>query len=114
MKKNVELFADGNRAFEIGEVSAVFQRDQPPQRHGFLLACARICCVTFKQAIGVGLAVATLSHILVITRLIPSMVLWPGFLAHFRITGLHGDDGILGSMASMVEIAINAVCTLGY
>ena len=37
------------------------------------------------------------------------MVLWPGFLAHFLITGLHGDDGILGSVASTVEIAINAV-----
>jgi hypothetical protein len=65
--------------------------------------------VTFKKAIGVGLAVATLLHILVVTRLIPSMVLWPGFVAHFLITGLHGDDGILSFVASTVEIAINAV-----
>lgn len=69
----------------------------------------RVCSLTFKKAIGVGLAVAALLHILIITRLIPSLVLWPGFLAHFLITGLHGNDGILSSVASTVEIAINAV-----
>ncbi len=41
--------------------------------------------MTFKKAIGVGVTVATLLHVLVIARLISSMVLWPGFLAHFLI-----------------------------
>jgi hypothetical protein len=46
----------------------------------------------FKKAVGVGLAVATLLHVLVIARLISSMVLWPGFFAYFLISGLHGDE----------------------
>ena len=29
MKESIDLFANGNRAFEIGEMSTVFQRDQP-------------------------------------------------------------------------------------
>jgi hypothetical protein len=64
--------------------------------------------MTFKKAAGVGLAVATLLHVLVIARLISSMLLWPGFFAHFLISGLHGDDGILGTVASLVEVVINA------
>jgi hypothetical protein len=62
----------------------------------------------FKKAVGVGLAVATLLHVLVVARLISSIVLWPGFFAHFLISGLHGDAGILGTVASLVEVVINA------
>jgi hypothetical protein len=46
---------------------------------------------------GVGLVVATVLHALVFhTGHLSSPFLFPGFIAHFLITGLHGDDGILG------------------
>jgi hypothetical protein len=66
--------------------------------------------MTFKKAVGVGLPVATILHLLVFADRLSSPFLFPGFFAHFLITGLHGDDRIVGAAASMVEIMTNGVC----
>jgi hypothetical protein len=64
--------------------------------------------MNFRKALIVGLPVATALHILVFTDHLSSPFLWPGFLAHLLITGLHGDDdSILGAVASLAEIIIN-------
>lgn len=62
-----------------------------------------------KKNVVIGLVAATLLHVLVFTGHLSSPVLFPGFVAHFLITGLHGDDGILGAIASLAEVLINGM-----
>ena len=65
--------------------------------------------MTQKKTLAIGLSIATTLHVLLLCRLIPSTLLFPGFLAHLFIGGLHGGIFLLDLLASLVEIAINAV-----
>lgn len=62
-----------------------------------------------KKNVVLGLAAAALLHVLVFTGHLSSPALFPGFIAHFLISGLHGEEGILGAIASLAEVLINGM-----
>jgi hypothetical protein len=64
--------------------------------------------MSWRKAFGIGLIVAIVGHLLVISRTISSAVVWAGMIAHFLITGLHGGTGALEGVANIAEIVTNA------
>jgi hypothetical protein len=62
-----------------------------------------------KTAWGIGLAVATLVHVLFCPAHLPSVLAFPGLIAHPLIAGLHGGSAFdpLELLASAGEIVIN-------
>ena len=55
----------------------------------------------------IGLAIALLFHGLFISQFGAAFA-FPGLIAHFLITGLHGSEGLLVVIATLAEILINA------
>jgi hypothetical protein len=55
----------------------------------------------------VGLATAILFHVLYISHF-GAVFAFPGLIAHFLITGLHGGEGLLDAIATLAEILITA------
>jgi hypothetical protein len=60
-----------------------------------------------KVAAVLGLAIAILFHVLFISNLGAAFA-FPGLIAHFLITGLHGGEGLLDTIATLAEILITA------
>jgi hypothetical protein len=65
--------------------------------------------MTWNKAYWLGLAIAVLSHVLVFAFECSSVSLFPGFMAHYLIGGLHGGVEPFDTIASIVEMLINAV-----
>jgi hypothetical protein len=64
--------------------------------------------MTSKKAHWFGLAIAVLFHVLVFAFNRSSVFVFPGFMAHFLIGGLHGGVKPFDAIASIVEVLINA------
>jgi hypothetical protein len=61
-----------------------------------------------EDAFCIGLLVAVVSHLAFISQNTSSLYVWPGMIAHFLITELHGGTGALGTVADIAEIIMNA------
>jgi hypothetical protein len=55
----------------------------------------------------VGLAIAILFHVLYVFHFGAAFA-FPGLIAHFLITGLHGGEGLLDAIAILAEVLITA------
>jgi hypothetical protein len=64
--------------------------------------------MAWRTAFGIGLLVAVVCHLAFIFQTTSSLYVWPGMLAHFLITGLHGGTGALEAVADIAEIIMNA------
>jgi hypothetical protein len=62
----------------------------------------------WRKALGIGLIVAVVCHLIFVSQTSSSIYVWPGMIAHFLITGLHGGTGALEVVADIAEIIMNS------
>jgi hypothetical protein len=64
--------------------------------------------MAWRAAFCIGLLFAVVCHLAFISQNTSSLYVWPGMIAHFLITGLHGGTGALETVADITEIMMNA------